>query len=175
MRRLFVLMSMLALAGSGFAFAEKAPAAKALKDRLTQAQVRGVVDAMEEASRNGDARTAASYMSDDCVITTSFPGKDGNKKVSKKDKRQYIADETAAAAKRSGREYETAKPEIVVEASGKTATASYKVRETYTEEGRKVQVVAYEIATVQLRDDGPAVSAIDVDAVAMSIDDRQIF
>jgi len=169
--RLLALLPALALLGSGLVFA----AGKAPDDQLTAARVRGLVDAMEDASRHGDARTAASYMSDDCVITTSFPGKDGNKKVSKKDKREYIAEEVAAAAKRSGREYETAKPEIVVDASGKSATASYKVRETYTEEGRRVQVVAYEIATVELRNGDPAVVAMDVDAVAMSIDDRQIF
>ena len=171
-RRLLALVPMLALLGSGLALAAgKAPAAA----HLTAAQVRGVVDAMEEASRNGDARTAASYMSDDCIITTSFPGKDGNKKISKKDKRQYVADESAAAAKRSGREYETAKPEIVIDKSGQSATASYKVRETYTEEGKRVQIVAYEIATVALRNGDPAVISMDVDAVAMSIDDRQIF
>jgi len=170
-QRLLALVPLLALLGSGLAFA----AGKTPSDRLTAAQVRGVVDAMEDASRTGDARTAASYMSDDCVITTSFPGKDGNKKVSKKDKRQYVDEETAAAGKRSGREYETAKPEIVIEASGTVARASYKVRETYTEEGRRVQVVAYEIATVELRSGGPEVVAMDVDAVAMSIDDRQIF
>jgi hypothetical protein len=49
------------------------------------------------------------------------------------------------------------------------------VRETYTEEGKRVQVVAYEIATVALRNGDPVVVAMDVDAVAMSIDDRQIF
>jgi|GEM_PF-5706440 ketosteroid isomerase-like protein len=159
-----------ALAASGLAFAA-APAA----GKISEAQVRSVVGAMEEASKNGDPRTAASYMSDDCVIATSFPGKDGNKKVTKKDKRQYVAEETVTAAKHTQREYETSKPEIVIEASGKSGTASYKVRETYTEDGRKVQVVAYEIATVELRGGDALITAVDVDAVAMSVDDRQIF
>ncbi|HEY0179436.1 MAG TPA: hypothetical protein VGC30_07375 [Dokdonella sp.] len=169
-RRPLLALVLLAAAGPGLAHAAGAAAA-----RLTRAQVAGVVEAMEAATANGDPRTAASYMSDDCVITTSFPGKDGGKKVTKKDKRQYVADETAAAAKHTNREYETAKPEIDVDRSGLSAKASYKVRETYTEQGRRVQVVAYEITTVELRGDDPVVTAIDVDAVAMSIDDRRIF
>lgn len=170
-RRSRALLSMLALAAAGTALAAGKPAAA----RLDKAQVEGVVAAMEEAARNGDPRTVASFMSDDCVITTSFPGKDGGHKVSRKDKRQYIADEVAAAAKRSDRVYETAKPDVEFDAAGEVARASYKVRETYAEDGRKVQVVAYEIATVALRDGAPVVTAVDVDAVAMTIDDRRIF
>ena len=64
---------------------------------------------------------------------------------------------------------------MILDASGKVAKASYKVRETYTEQGRKVQIVAYEIATVELRGGEPAITAMDVDAVAMTIDDRRIF
>ena len=169
-RRSPALLSMFALAAIGTAVAAGKPAT----GRLDKAQVEGVVAAMEEAARNGDPRTAASFMSEDCVITTSFPGKDGGHTVSRKDKRQYIADEVEALARRSDREYETAKPDVEIDAAG-VARASYKVRETYTEEGRKVQVVAYEIATVALRDGAAAVTAIDVDAVAMTIDDRRIF
>lgn len=160
----------LALAG-----ATLAGAAQAAEGKLSAADVEGVVAAMEEAARNGDARTVASYMSEDCVITTSFPGKDGAKKVTRKDKRQYVADEIAGAGKRSDREYETAKPSVELDAAAKVGRASYKVRETYTEAGRRVQVVAYEIATVELREGAPAVTAMDVDAVAMTIDDRRIF
>ena len=170
-RRSPALLSTFALAVVGAAAAAGGPAAA----RLDKAQVEGVVAAMEEAARNGDPRTVASFMSDDCVITTSFPGKDGGHKVSKKDKRQYIADEVAAAAKRSDRVYETAKPDVEIDATGAAGKASYKVRETYTEDGRKVQVVAYEIATVAWRDGAPMVTAVDVDAVAMTIDDRRIF
>ncbi len=163
-----MLLSALALGGVG--------AANAADDgRLTEAQVGGVVGAMEGAAKNRDARTVASYMTDDCVITTSIPTKDGGKKITRKDKRQYIADDATEQQGRSGYEYETAKPSIEIDASGKVAKASYKVRETYTEKGRKIQVVAYEIATVELRDGTPAIAAMDVDAVAMSIDDRRIF
>lgn len=170
-RRLIAAFLLVALLGAGSAgAAEKAPTA-----RLAEADVAGVVTAMEDAARNGDPRTVASYMSDDCVITTSFPSKDGGKKVTRKNRDQFVEDELASAAKHSGRVYETAKPEIVVDPSGRSAKASYKVRETYTEEGRKVQLVAYEIATVELRDGDPMVTAVDVDAVAMSIDDRRIF
>ncbi len=164
------LVCMLALAGASLA-----GATRAAEGKLSRGDVEGVVAAMEEAARNGDARTVASYMSEDCVVTTSFPGKDGAKKVTKKDKRQYVADEIAGAGKRSDREYETAKPSVELDATGKLGRASCKVRETYTEAGRRVQVVAYEIATVELRDGAPAVTAMDVDAVAMTIDDRRIF
>jgi len=167
-RRRPLLLSALALGCAGIVNAADG-------SRLTEAQVGGVVSAMEEAAKNRDARTVASYMTDDCVITTSFPAKDGSKKITRKDKRQYVADDAAEQQGRSGYEYETAKPSIDIDASGKVARASYKVRETYTEKGRKIQVVAYEIATVELRDGTPAIAAMDVDAVAMSIDDRRVF
>lgn len=163
-----MLLTALALGGMG--------AGKAADGtRLTEAQVGGVVAAMEQAARKRDARTVASYMADDCVITTSIPAKDGSRKVTRKDKRQYIADDATERQGRSGYEYETAKPSIELDASGKVARASYKVRETFTEKGRKIQVVAYEIATVELRDGRPVITAMDVDAVAMSIDDRRVF
>lgn len=173
-RWLLAWVSLLALTSTGVAAAAEA-GSKAVGGKLSRADVEGVVAAMEEAAKNGDARTVASYMAQDCVITTSFPGKDGGKKVTKKDRKQYVADESAAAAKRSGREYETAKPSIELDAAGKVGKASYKVRETYTEAGRKVQVVAYEIATVEWREGAPAITAMDVDAVAMTIDERRIF
>lgn len=163
-----ILLTALALGGLGDGNA-------AGNGRLTETQVNGVVAAMEQAAKSRDARTVASYMADDCVITTSIPTKDGSKKVTRKDKRQYIADDATEQKGRSGYEYETAKPAIDFDASGKTAKASYKVRETFTEKGRKIQVVAYEIATVELRDGKPMVTAMDVDAVAMSIDDRRVF
>lgn len=164
------LLSALALASPCLA-----AAGKASHSRITEAQARSIVAAMETAAKNRDARTVASYMSDDCVVTTSFPGKDGGKKVTRKDKRKYVADEAAASAASSDYVYETARPAIDIDASGKVAKASYKVRETYTEQGRKVQIVAYEIATVELRGGEPAITAMDVDAVAMTIDDRRIF
>ena len=142
---------------------------------LTKKQVGAVVAAMEDAARHRDPRTVASFMSDDCVITTSFPGKDGSKKVTHKDKDTFVADEISANAKQSNTEYDNSAPSIDIEAGGKIGKASYKVRQTYTEEGRKVQIVAYEIATVQMRDGAPAITAMDVDAIAMSIDDRRIF
>lgn len=153
----------------------QATAAPAGSERLTRVQVKSLIDAMETAARNGDARTVTSFMAEDCVITTTFPGKNGGRKVSTKDKRKYLADEAESARKSSAREYTSTAPAIDIDASGKVARASYKATETYVQDGRKVQVIGYEIATVQLRGGEPAVTAIDVDAVSMTIDDRRIF
>lgn len=151
------------------------PFAEAAGERLDEAQVRVLIDAMEVAAKNQDARTVASYMSDDCVLTTTFPAKDGGKKISSKDKRQYVAEETAAQAKTSGHEYVSTKPTIDITADGRIAKASYKVTDNYMQDDKQVKVVAYQIATVELRKGEPIVTAVDVDAVSMAIDDRQIF
>ena len=144
-------------------------------DRLTPERVRSLIGAMETATRNGDARTATSFMADDCVITTTFPARDGGRRTSIKDKRKYLQDEAEAARQHSARDYTSTAPAIDIDASGKVARASYKATETYVKDGRKVQVTGYEIATVEWRGGEPAVTAIDVDAVRMTIDDRQIF
>ena len=168
-RLALMLLTALALGGAG------GVGKAADSGRLTAAQVGGVVAAMEQAAKKRDARTVASYMAEDCVITTSIPEKDGSRKVTHKDKRQYIADDATEQQGRSGYEYETATPSIEIDAAGKVAKASYKVRETFTEKGKRIQVVAYEIATVELRHGKPLITAVDVDAVAMSIDDRRVF
>jgi ketosteroid isomerase-like protein len=170
MRRLLAVIAVVALTHAPLVAAEPL-----IAGRITEAQVKGVIDAMEAATRNGDARTVASYMTDDCVLTTSFPGKDGGKKVSTKDKRKYIADETAEQAKTSDHVYVSTTPTIDISADGKVGKASYKATQIYQQEGKKVEVIAYEIATVELRNGEPAVTAMDVDAVSMTIDDRRIF
>ena len=169
-RRGFIACSVLALAWSC-----QVTAARPGADHLTSTQVKSLVGAMETAARNGDAQAVTSFMTDDCVITTTFPTRDGNRKVSVKDKRKYVADEAEAARKHSAREYSSTPPAIDIDAAGKVAKASYKATETYMQDGRKIQITGYEIATVELRGGKPVVTAIDVDAVAMTIDDRRIF
>ena len=150
-------------------------AAPAGAGRLSKAQVESLVGAMETATKNGDPRTVTSFMADDCVITTTFPAREGGSKVSVKDKQKFLADEAAAARKHTNRAYVSTPPAIDIDAAGRFAKASYKATETYVQDGRKVQVTGYEIATVELRGGEPVVTAIDVDAVAMTIDDRRIF
>jgi hypothetical protein len=168
MRRALAIAAALAL-GSGLAAAAP-PVAK-----LSVGDVRTLVAAMEAATKAGDPEKAASFMADDCAITTSFPRKDGSKKITTKSKAKFVEDDTAARARSGKHDYAATVPTIDIDDAHTVAKASYKVADRYVEDGKVVTLVAYQIATVELRAGEPKVTAMDVDAVQMSIDDRQIF
>ena len=166
--RLLTLASALLL-GAGLAAAAPTGA------KLTVGDVRTLVAAMEAATKAGDTQKVASFMADDCAVTTSFPRKDGSKKVTVKSKSKFVEDDTADRAKNGPHEYVSSVPTVDIDDAHTIAKASYKATDRYMQDGKTVTVVAYQIATVELRDGAPKVTAMDVDAVAMSIDDRQIF
>jgi hypothetical protein len=132
---------------------------------LTTADALAVVNASEAAAKQHDHGKVGTFMSGDCVVSMATAGGSGAKQKSGK---QYVQDELDAERHATDHVYQSTAPQISLE-DGK-AIARLRVTETFTEQGHRVEGVADEVETLELRDGHVLITRIDVTPVSMTVD-----
>jgi hypothetical protein len=133
---------------------------------LTTADALTVVNASEAAAKQHDHSKVGTFMSGDCVISMRAVGSSAAPK--QKSGKQYVQDELDAERHATDHVYQSTAPEIALE-DGK-AIAHLRVTETFTEQGHRVEGIADEVETLELRDGHVLITRIDVTPVGMTVD-----
>ena len=141
----------LALAApTGLAFAQAA--AQAAAGRITEAQVRAVVDKVTAAANKRDVPAIMQVLADDVVVILDFRGPTGKRQRLKMNRTQYESHTSSGMREMDKYSYRREKVEITVAPDGQSATVKSRSREFAEYQGNTVVAAVDEETTLKLRD-----------------------
>jgi len=145
--RAFALTALLALAAlPGLA------SAQAAGGRITEAQVRAVVDKVTVAANKRDVPSIMQVLADDVVVILDFRGPTGKRQRLKMNRAQYESHTASGMREMDKYSYKREKVEITVASDGQSATVKSRSREVAEYQGNTVVAAVDEETTLKLRD-----------------------
>jgi ketosteroid isomerase-like protein len=148
------------LIGFAIATATTAPAADPPAPRITERQVR---DLMEKATRAANARDVPAIMqtlADDAKVVFDFRGPGGKRQRARMNRAQYEAHAREGMRQMDKYVYKREKVDIAIAPDGQSATVKSQVREVAEYRGSTVVASIDETTTVALREGKLLVTAV---------------
>ncbi len=129
-----------------------APAAEPPAARITERQVRELVDRTTRAANARDVPAIMEVLAGDVRIVLDFRGPGGKRQRMRLNREQYEAQARESLAHVGKYSYRREKVEIAIAPDGRTAEVKSRVREVTEHRGNTVVVALDETATLGLRD-----------------------
>jgi ketosteroid isomerase-like protein len=126
--------------------------AQAAAVRITEAQVRAVVDKVTAAANKRDVPSIMQVLADDVVVIIDFRGPTGKRQRLKMNRAQYEAHTASGMREMDKYSYRREKVEIAVASDGQSATVKSRSREIAEYQGNTVVAAVDEETTLKLRD-----------------------
>lgn len=129
-----------------------AASAQAVAERITEAQVRALVDRITVAANRRDVPGIVQALADDAVVILDFRGPTGKRQRLKMNRTQYEAHAASGMREMDRYSYRRDKVEIAIAADGQSATVKSRSREFAEHQGNTLVAAVDEETTLKLRD-----------------------
>jgi ketosteroid isomerase-like protein len=126
--------------------------AQAAPGRITEAQVRALVDKVTVAANRRDVPAIMQFMADDLVVILDFRGPTGKRQRLKLNRAQYEAHAAGGMREMDKYSYRREKLDIAIAADGQSATVKSRAREVAEYQGSTVVAAVDDESTLKLRD-----------------------
>ena len=148
------------LIGFAIAAATAVPAADPPAPRITERQVRDLVDKATRAANARDVPAVMQMIADDARVVYDFRGPGGKRQRLRMNREQYEAHARDGLRQMDKYAYKREKLDIAIAADGQTATVKSVVREVAEYRGNTVVAAIDETTTLALRDGKLLVTAV---------------
>jgi ketosteroid isomerase-like protein len=128
--------------------------------RITEPQVRALVERVTAAANRRDVQAVVQTMADDAVVTIDFRGPDGKRQRMKMNRAQYETHSVNAMRTFQKYSYKRETSEINIAPDGQTATVKGRAREVAELQGNTMVAATEDTTTLALRDGRLLVTAI---------------
>ncbi|MFQ5990295.1 MAG: hypothetical protein ACE5K9_10315 [Candidatus Methylomirabilales bacterium] len=142
------------------------PAAIAATERITEAQIHQILEAIDAAAMERNAEGIVQYFARDCIIRLEMPGPHG-RQVLQVNREEYATSLKESFSTLIKYEYLRMETKIHIGPDGKSARVTGKIYETMTVEDRIIKAVTQHTAIFEHRSGELSITSLDTTFLSM--------